>query len=58
VTVLSQVAIPDQHHHNIATWQTLYLEGLVALTSSAGSSPVSGTVKSLANAGLFAFPER
>ena len=42
VTVLSKVAIPDQRHDGITSWHSSQVEGLVALTSSAGSSPVSG----------------
>ncbi len=45
VTVLSQVAIPDQRHDGITSWHSSQVEGLVAFTGSAGSSPVSGTLQ-------------
>jgi hypothetical protein len=37
-------------------WQTRQVEGLVALTGSAGSSPVSGTAKALIIQGFLRFP--
>jgi hypothetical protein len=40
---LSQVAIPDQRHDGITSWQASQVEGLVPITGSAGSIPVSGT---------------
>jgi hypothetical protein len=44
VTVLSQLAMSNQRHDGITCWYSSQVEGLVAFTGSAGSSPVSGTL--------------
>src|SRR5436309_488295 len=54
--VIWQLATSSQCEPYANNWQTRQVEGLVALTGSAGSSPVSGTLKGkdLRQAGVLA----
>jgi len=57
VIALSKLAMSDQCHDGITSWHASQVEGLVALTGSAGSSPVSGNAKTPIIVGVFRFPD-